>query len=93
MIGGSDIARLAAYERRAEQQAQAEAWPEGVTARYLTVAGATVDVTDQGTNTTWRYDTTCTGCPHEDTFRIEDSAHRSAQTHAERCRALPKPAQ
>lgn len=46
MIGGSDIARLAAYERNARDQAAAEAWPDGVVARYLTVAGATVDITD-----------------------------------------------
>jgi len=67
-------------------------WPAGTIARYWTVAGATVDVTDNHADTNWRYDTTCTGCPHKDTFRIEDSAHRSAQTHAERCRALPRPA-
>lgn len=42
MIGGSDIRRVSEMER---QQAQADAWPEGVIARYLTVGGATVDLT------------------------------------------------
>ncbi|GHH30139.1 hypothetical protein [Streptomyces rubradiris] len=66
-------------------------WPEGTIARYWTVAGATVDLTDNGRAGSRRYDTKCTGCPHEDSFKFEDSAHRQAQAHAERCRALPRP--
>lgn len=74
-------------------------WPEGVIARYLTVAGQalndrsiTVDVTNDG-----RADARCAGCP--ETF-VEDSpyisgslnyAHHWAQDHAEKCRGLPKP--
>lgn len=68
MIGGSDIARLSAMERRARQQAEAEAWPEGVIARYLTVGGATVDLTrsnDPEADDASQWDVTrsiCTGC-------------------------------
>lgn len=54
-------------------------WPDGVTARYLTAGGATVDVT--------AHNTTCTGCatawPYGNAF---------AQSHAEKCRAIPRPA-
>lgn len=67
-------------------------WPEGCIARYWTIAGATVDITDNGKTDGWRYDTKCTGCPHKDAFKIEDSAHRSSQGHASVCRALPRPA-
>jgi TPP-dependent indolepyruvate ferredoxin oxidoreductase alpha subunit len=71
-------------------------WPEGVIARYLTVGGvadpnATVDITDKGEDTYWRYDTACAGCPHADMFTDLDDARDDAQAHAERCRALPRP--
>lgn len=66
-------------------------WPEGTIARYWTVAGATVDVTDKGVREYQRYATNCTGCPYEDEVSMEAIAHRDAQTHAERCRALPRP--
>lgn len=67
-------------------------WPEGAIARYLTVGGATVDATD----TIW----TCAGC--DDTSRGKytnpwgtphpaDEIKRQAQSHAETCRAMPKP--
>jgi len=77
-------------------------WPDGAIARYATVGGATVDVhaTDTSTHTT-----TCTGCTrHEfhqnlarwvDSVAVErtlDDARRWAQTHAETCRAMPRPA-
>ncbi len=79
----------------------------GVIARYLTVGGATVDIT---------YSTksgllagACTGCgstehtntngafsdsPEEEQARVEEwlpHAKRDAQAHAEKCRALPRP--
>ncbi|MDT0381407.1 hypothetical protein RM572_21855 [Streptomyces sp. DSM 42041] len=66
----------------------ATAWPKGVVARYLTVAGATVDVTGSGHRTRYR----CTGCPEGiGAVWAESSAHKHAQSHAEKCRALPKP--
>ncbi|WP_030423265.1 hypothetical protein [Streptomyces sp. NRRL F-5065] len=69
----------------------APAWPEGVIARYRTVGGATVDQIDLGTDTYWRYEIQCTGCPHKDDFMEELSARQAAQAHAETCRALPRP--
>lgn len=76
-------------------------WPEGVIARYLTDAGKaladpsmTVDIIDRGSGD---IDGQCRGC--EETF--EDSPYISdelgtvrhwAQEHAEKCRAMPKPA-
>jgi hypothetical protein len=68
-----------------------EPWPDGVIARYLTVAAATVDLTDNEDAARFRYNLACTGCPHQDVFDNEDDAHRNAQGHAERCRALPRP--
>ncbi|MET7437016.1 hypothetical protein ACWERY_16135 [Streptomyces sp. NPDC004082] len=108
MIGHSDIARLAEYERRAAQQAEAKAWPEGVIARYLTVGGATVDITYS--TKSGLLTNACTGCsiaehtntngavtdsPEEEQARVEEClpiARRWAQEHAETCRALPRPA-
>ncbi|MFI6587491.1 hypothetical protein [Embleya sp. NPDC050493] len=88
-------------------------WPEGVLARYLTVGGATVDLTtdDSGRTTA----ASCTGClrrenvrwrdgrydysdrwveaePGEAEERAEKGARAWAQTHAESCRSMPKPA-
>ena len=70
-------------------------WPEGVIARYLTVAEATVDITCNG-NPHW----SCTACPGTSRgaytgpfgypFTI-DEIHEQAQAHAEKCRAMPKP--
>ncbi|MFD5709506.1 hypothetical protein ACFWHW_03775 [Streptomyces pharetrae] len=62
-------------------------WPDDVTARYLTVAGATVDLTGSARSTSYR----CTGCPFGSSGWHEDIAHQHAQAHAERCRALPNP--
>jgi hypothetical protein len=75
----------------------AESWPEGVAGRYVTVAGATVDITNKtGSRPYWR----CTACPGTsigaytgpwgDPFTLHD-IHEQAQEHAERCRAMPKP--
>ncbi|MEU2873024.1 hypothetical protein ABZ769_28135 [Streptomyces olivoreticuli] len=81
---------------------QQTAWPEGVIGRYLTLTGATVDLTEQGDGIFAR----CTACPNsqrEISFdpmcagvRAEgwatDQAGQWAQQHAEKCRALPRPA-
>ena len=81
-----------------------EPWPEGVIARYLTVAGALVELTDGPDHITG----TCTGCPKEawpypfsydptcSGFRMDSYVKRDAtswaQNHAGQCRALPRPA-
>ncbi|MFF7023024.1 hypothetical protein ACFY97_18725 [Streptomyces klenkii] len=71
------------------------AWPEGIVARYLTVAGATVDITG-GWPKHWR----CTACPKTSVGQYtnpfgtpfsDDKIHEQAQQHAESCRALPRP--
>jgi hypothetical protein len=64
-----------------------EPWPAGVTHRYVTVAGATVDIKGRGPDTSYR----CTGCPAASYGRSEFLAHEAAQKHAETCRALPRP--
>jgi len=97
---------------------QATAWPEGVIARYLTVGGATVDVSEKPTY----YDSTdrtssvavCTGCDkrevidwtkdvwsHSLGYFAEETDEGGrittpkvlewAQSHAEKCRAMPRP--
>ena len=66
-------------------------WGPGMIARYWTVAGATVDITEIGTAAIHGYNVACTGCPHWQTPDTEDDAHRNAQAHAETCRALPRP--
>lgn len=72
--------------------AHTDPWPDDVVARYLTVAGATVDLTGDALDAAGA----CTGC--KTTFA--DSAWRAgnrararqwAQEHAEKCRALPRP--
>lgn len=79
-----------------EQQtgAFAQPWPEGAVARYLTVAGATVDITNSGKPDDHRHYTRCTGCHYgrNRSWVNEDIAHQNAQAHAEKCRALPRPA-
>lgn len=68
--------------------------PTNVIARYLTVGGATVDITADG-----RPHWTCTACPGTsrgaytgpfgDPFTVTE-IHKQAQAHAEKCRAMPK---
>ncbi|MFH9072697.1 hypothetical protein [Streptomyces alboflavus] len=65
----------------------AEPWPDGVIARYLTVAGATVDLTRRGEHADYR----CTGCGYAGHRWVERVAREHAQGHAEKCRALPRP--
>lgn len=68
---------------------QQTAWPEGVTARYLTIGGATVDLRPGQAVTGAR--AICGGC-NESTTRGTNLTREWAQAHAEKCRALPKPA-
>ncbi|MEU6534215.1 hypothetical protein ABZ869_34080 [Streptomyces sp. NPDC046928] len=93
------------------------AWPKGVIARYLTVAGTALAredlAVDVETLTTVDYDdpyatrSTCRACATRDerdydlyrNYRgdararaSQDDARSWAQAHAERCRALPRPA-
>jgi hypothetical protein len=91
-------------------------WPEGVIARYLTVGGATIELTSR-LNTfsppePFATLAICTGCQaseevshwfssgahFNDTYeeeRDEERANKNAckwaQSHAEQCRAMPKP--
>ncbi|MFF9688971.1 hypothetical protein [Streptomyces sp. NPDC014623] len=88
---------------------QTATWPEGVIARYLTVGGATVDITH---DTLTAEDTepnvsvaACGGClaytnrewrlraDRWDNGKVwsDEAAHAWAQSHAETCRAMPKP--
>lgn len=98
------------------EPAPGDGWPEGVVARYLTVGGATVDLT---VRTTLPPDpepfatlAACTGCPDslesshtrtgysfygsgstqwEDPEAADAEARSWAQSHAEKCRAMPRP--
>lgn len=63
-------------------------WPEGVIARYLTVAGATVDIRGGGDHASM----TCLGCDEGYASFGERRTRELAQGHAEKCRALPRPA-
>lgn len=82
--------------RTAASSAFAEPWPEGVIARYVTVGGATVDITSDGRRPHWH----CTACPGTsrgaytgpfgDPFTLSQ-IHKQAQEHAEKCRAMPRP--
>lgn len=83
---------------------QPAAWPEGVIARYLTVGGAGVDIRHDYTG---EADSVCSGCGETNrhsgwtgllnpTAEQQDhaaitEARRWSQSHAERCRAMPKP--
>ncbi len=76
-------------------------WPEGVIARYLAVAGATVELVEKpaeivGTcngcpdgNHTFPFDPACTGARME--RFVTSQATDWAQSHASTCRALPRP--
>lgn len=62
-------------------------WPEGVIARYLTIAGATVDVRGSEHSASM----TCLGCGAGYASFGERRTRELAQGHAEKCRALPRP--
>lgn len=103
-------------ERNGTTQAQPSpapgAWPEGVIARYLTVAGATVDIShDMHLLTDTEPNLTIAQCGGEGcrerhvekwsghAFRNDNGSKSAdavasgwAQAHAEKCRALPRPA-
>lgn len=83
-------------------------WPTGVIARYLTVGGATVDITDDTKNgwvsarclgCLWA-DRRLTDCMYDDTVeqtaehiaKVLPALRRLSQSHAETCRAMPAPA-
>jgi hypothetical protein len=92
-----------------------ETWAQGVIARYLTVGGATVDLTYRLNFLTppepFATAATCTGCPKSKEFghwrnvyqfdggqaekhcpeAAETDARAWAQSHAEKCRAMPRP--
>lgn len=85
------------------EQHTPEPWPDGVIARYVTVANAVVELVD-GENS---IKGSCTGCPeyaqpHPFPYdpacsgqRMDSYVKREAtdwaQAHAEKCRALPRP--
>lgn len=69
----------------------ADAWPDGVIARYLTVAGATVDLIKTKPDSGYVDGGDCTGCGYHIDWTTVNSARYKAQTHAETCRALPRP--
>jgi hypothetical protein len=82
------LTRRPRQETAVPETTTAPAWPEGVIARYLTVAGATVDRTGGGDFTGYR----CKGCGDDGgTGWAESTVREWAQSHAETCRALPKP--
>ncbi|MDQ0945993.1 hypothetical protein [Streptomyces sp. V1I1] len=75
-------------------------WPEGVTARYANLAGATINIHRDGTRVQ-RMPRRGTDVPPPDPrrghtgyepHRALTSAQTWAQGHAEGCRALPRPA-
>ncbi|MFD9444966.1 hypothetical protein [Streptomyces sp. NPDC060001] len=71
-----------------EQTTASAPWPDGVIARYLTVVDATVDVRGGGDYASM----TCLGCGlHYSAFN-ETRTRELAQGHAEKCRAMPRPA-
>ncbi|MFP8904798.1 hypothetical protein [Streptomyces atacamensis] len=63
------------------------AWPEGVDLRYLTLVGATVDLYDADES----HPAACLGCGDSASETDWHQAKAWAQSHAERCRALPRP--
>lgn len=69
----------------------ATAWPEDIIARYLTLAGATVDLFRANPNSTYIDSGHCTGCGHPIDWTAEEFGRKEAQGHAEKCRALPRP--
>ncbi|WP_406156936.1 hypothetical protein [Streptomyces canus] len=76
-------------------QQHAEPWPNGVGARYLTVAGATVDLHFYDTSPTQvgvEASATCLGCGEHHDVKRRDVTRAWAQAHAAACRALPQPA-
>jgi hypothetical protein len=72
-------------------------WPEGVIARYLTDAGRALNRENITTNVIKKGNTSylaqChSGCDLQYSHVYEEYARKAAAGHAERCRALPRPA-
>lgn len=64
------------------------AWPEGVVARYRTVGGADVDLTDDGDCVRLL----CSGCGLGNGHAYyPPAAHRLAEGHAGKCRRAARP--
>ncbi len=63
-------------------------WPEGTIARYLTVGGATVDVRGSHDYASYK----CWGCGDSTALYGDRRTKELAQGHAEKCRALQRPA-
>jgi hypothetical protein len=84
------LTRRPRQETAVPETRTAPAWPEGVIARYLTVGGATVDLTPGVKDHVAHR---CTGCGKGSSAfgNFEVNAREYAQSHAEVCRALPKP--
>lgn len=68
-----------------------EPWPDDVVARYLTQAGTTVDITDNGEGAPKRYHLDCGGCPMGRDVDHDSTARADAQNHAEKCRSIRRP--
>ncbi|MFF2964256.1 hypothetical protein ACFVT1_36435 [Streptomyces sp. NPDC057963] len=69
-----------------------EPWPDGVVARYLTVGGATVDLTIRLTLPPSPEPFNGGEPVEEHTPETADEQARAwAQSHAETCRAMPRP--
>ncbi len=75
-------------EPQSQPSPRTEPWPNGVIARYLTVAQATVDVRGNSGHASM----TCLGCGQGYASFGEQRTRELAQGHAEKCRALPRPA-
>ncbi|MES9522434.1 hypothetical protein [Streptomyces capoamus] len=67
-------------------------WEPGIVARYLTIGGATVDLKQDETSRGYVDDIDCTGCGYHSGWTKVEFARAEAQAHAEKCRALPRPA-
>ncbi|SFD74545.1 hypothetical protein [Streptomyces aidingensis] len=71
-------------------------WPAGVVLRFLTVGGATVDVTGDGDEQSENHRWTCSGCLDTGPYKGMDAylceTRKGANQHATTCRALPRPA-
>ena len=75
--------------------ATTQLWPEGVTHRYLTKAAEitgdlTLAVEIRGSRGS--ISSRCTGCGQRHALFGERRTHELAQGHAEKCRAVPRPA-
>jgi hypothetical protein len=66
-------------------------WPKNTIARYLTVAGATIDLR-RPTNDNGALHGECGGCDEYFGINADSIVKPKAQAHAEKCRALPRPA-